>query len=409
MASYRDVVVGLDIGTTKICAIVGEVTPSGIHVVGFGSHPSTGLRKGMVINIEATVESITKAIEQAERQSGIEINHVVTGIAGGHIKSFNSTGLVAIKDQEIKKSDVDRVIEAAKAVAIPMDREVIHAIAQEFTVDDQSGIKDPVGMSGVRLECKVHMVTAAVTSAQNIVKCCNRAGLNVSEIVLEPIASAEACLTADEKELGVCIVDIGGGTTDIAIIAGGSLVYTSVIAVGGHHLTNDVAVGLRTPHQEAEIIKVRHGTALASMVAPDETIEVPSVGGRKSRTIPRAVLADILEPRFEEILSLVRREIIKSGLQDKIACGVVLTGGASLLMNSVEAAERILDMPAKIGVPVSISGLVDIVNSPMYATGVGLVRYGSKNPTKAKFPVRHKEDLFHRVQNTFVSWVKEMF
>lgn len=408
MAS-RNAIVGLDIGTTKICAIVGEITDTGIHIIGFGSSPSHGLRKGMVINIESTVESISQAIDQAERQSGVEISQVITGIAGGHIKSFNSSGLVAIKDGEIKQADVERVIEAAKAIAIPLDREVIHVIPQEYGVDDQWGIRDPIGMSGVRLECKVHMVTAAVTSAQNIIKCCNRAGLSVGEIVLEPIASAAACLTNDEKELGVCLVDIGGGTTDIAIFVGGSLVYTNVVAVGGNHLTNDVAVGLRTPQQEAEKVKIRHGTAVSANVGADETIEVPSVGGRKARAIPRRLLADILEPRFEEILALVRREIVKSGFEDRIACGVVLTGGTSMLENSVEAAEQILDMPAKLGVPINITGLVDIVNSPKYATGVGLMHHGAKSTKRARFPVRDKSDLFHKVQNTFVSWVKEMF
>jgi cell division protein FtsA len=302
--SKKDFVVGLDIGTTKICCIVGEVADGGIiDIVGIGTAPSTGLRKGCVINIDATVESITKAVEEAELMAGVEISTVYTGIAGGHIKSFNSNGIVAIKDKEITEQDVQRVIDAAKAVAIPLDREVIHIIPQEYVIDEQDGIREPIGMSGVRLEAKVHIVTGAVSSAQNIIKCAQKAGLNVAEICLEPIASSEAVLSQDEKELGVILVDIGGGTSDIAIFKDGAVVYTGVLAIGGHHITNDIAVGLRTPQNEAEKIKIRHGCAMASMVKPDETIEVPGVGGRKPRIVSRRLLAEIIEPRVEEVFS----------------------------------------------------------------------------------------------------------
>src|ERR1700749_2449477 len=312
MSSKKDFVVGLDIGTTKICCVVGEVTDAGAHasidIVGIGTAPSTGLRKGGVINIDTTVESITKAIEEAELMAGVEISNVYTGIAGGHIKSFNSTGIVAVKDKEISAGDVQRVIDAAKAVAIPPDREVIHIIPQEYIVDEQDGIRDPIGMSGVRLEAKVHIVTGAVSSAQNIIKCANKAGLNVAEICLEPIASSEAVLCQDEKELGVVLVDIGGGTSDIAIFKEGAIVHTGVLAIGGHHITNDIAVGLRTPQNEAEKIKIKHGCAMSALVKADETMEVPGVGGRKSRILSRRLLAEIIEPRVEEIFSLIQRE-----------------------------------------------------------------------------------------------------
>lgn len=385
----KDVIVGLDIGTTKICSIVGEITDNGIDIVGIGTHPSSGLRKGVVINIDSTVESIKRAVEEAELMAGCEIRTAYVGIAGGHISSLNSHGIVAIKDNEITENDVRRVIEAAKAVAIPLDREVIHVIPQEFIIDDQDGIKEPVGMCGVRLESKVHIVTGAVSSAQNIVKSCNKAGISVAELVLEPIASAEAVLTADERELGVVLVDIGGGTTDIAVYSQGSLVHTAVLAVGGNHITNDIAVGLRTPQNEAEKIKLKHGCAMASMVSPDETIEVPGVGGRKPRTVLRKLLAEIIEPRIEEIFSLVSREVAKSGYQDLVASGIVLTGGASILEGMPELAEFVFDMPVKRGMPLGLGGLKDVVNSPKFATAVGLLRYmANKTAGRAKGPGR---------------------
>jgi cell division protein FtsA len=413
--SKKDFVVGLDIGTTKICCIVGEVSQSTngagdptIDIVGIGTAPSSGLRKGVVINIDATVESITKAIEEAELMAGVEISTVYTGIAGGHIKSFNSTGIVAVKDKEITEQDVQRVIDAAKAVAIPLDREVIHIIPQEYMINGQDGIRDPIGMSGVRLEAKVHIVTGAVSSAQNIIKCANKAGLNVAEICLEPIASSEAVLSQDEKELGVALIDIGGGTSDIAIFKDGAIVYTGVLAIGGNHITNDISVGLRTPQAEAEKIKIKYGCAMASMVKPDETIEVAGVGGRKSRVLARRLLAEIIEPRVEEIFSLIQREIMTSGYQDILSGGVVITGGATLLEGMPELAEFIFEMPVKRGLPMNIGGLKDVVNSPKFATGVGLLKYGAKNLQKSKFPIREK-NIYGKVKGSMRSWIKDLF
>ncbi|HVO29337.1 MAG TPA: cell division protein FtsA [bacterium] len=375
---HEDLIVGLDIGTTKICAIVGEVTDDGVDIVGIGSTRSTGLRKGVVINIESTIQSIRKAIEEAELMAGCEITGVYAGIAGSHIRAFNSHGVVAVKDKEVNDEDVRRVIDAAQAIAIPTDQELIHVIPQEYIIDDQDGIKEPRGMAGVRLEAKVHIITASVSAVQNIVKCATRAGLQVRDIVLEPLASAEACLSADEKELGVALVDIGGGTADLSMFLGGSVVHSAVIPLGGDHFTNDIAVGLRTPVAEAEQIKHRYGCALGSLVGKDETIEVPSVGGRPPRVVSRRVLTDIIEPRAEEILTLVDREIAKSGFGDLIASGVVLTGGTTIMAGMVEAAERIFDLPVRRASPQGIGGLTDVVNSPMYATGVGLVLYGVK-------------------------------
>ena len=377
-AKRDELIVGLDIGTTKIAAIVGEVTEDGIDVIGIGTAPSRGLRKGVVVNIDATVQSIEKAIEEAEHMAGCEITSVYAGIAGGHIKGLNSHGTVAVKDREVREGDIARVIESAKAVAIPMDREIIHVLPQEYIVDEQDGIREPLGMSGVRLEAKVHIVTAAVTSAQNIVKCCNRCGLQVADIVLEPLASAEAVLHEDEKELGVALIDIGGGTTDIAIFSDGGIVHTSVLPLGGNHLTNDIAVGLRTPLDAAEKIKQKYGCALISLVDPGETIEVPSVGGRAPRILARQILAEIAMPRVEEIFDLVRKEIAKTGFEDLLASGAVLTGGTTILEGTAELAEEVLGLPARRGAPKGIGGLVDVVKSPAYATGVGLVMYGAK-------------------------------
>ena len=331
MKRRDDLIVGLDIGTTKICAIVAERSEDGVDVVGIGTHPSRGLRKGVVVDIDATVTSIKHAVEEAELMADCEITSVYAGIAGGHIRAFNSHGVVAVKDHEVSQNDVRRVIDAAKAVAIPMDREVIHVIPQEFIIDDQDGIREPLGMSGVRLEAKIHIVTAAVTSAQNIVKCANKAGLNVIDIVLEPLASSEAVLALDERQLGVCLIDIGGGTTDIAVFADGSIKHTSVLGLGGYHVSNDIAVGLRTPFEEAERIKKKFGVAAARYLSGDDVISVPSVGGRRPREVSRKILCEIIEPRMEEILCLARGEIAKAGLEDRIPSGVVLTGGCSAL------------------------------------------------------------------------------
>jgi len=398
-------IVGLDIGTTKICAVVGEVSSSGIDIVGIGTHPSVGLRKGVVVNIESTVNSIKKAVEEAELMAGCEIRSVYAGIAGGHIKAFNSHGVIAVKSREVTRTDIERVIEAAKAVAIPMDREVIHVLPQEFIVDDQDGIQDPLGIAGVRLEVKVHIITGAVTSAQNIVRCANKAGLDVIDIVLESIASSETVLTPEERELGVGLVDFGGGTTDLAIFANNCIKHTAILALGGNNLTNDIAIGLRTPHMAAEKIKKTYGCCLTSMIDKEETIEVPSVGGRKPRNLSRQILGKILEPRVEEIFSLVNREIVKSGYKDLLASGLVITGGGALLEGIPELAEQIFNLPTRRGYPQGFGGITDVVNSPMYATAVGLVLYGAKNMPKRKFRIRD-QNIFYRVMERMRRWFK---
>ncbi len=410
MAKKENIIVGLDVGTTKICAVVGEVVEGNkIDIIGIGTSPSKGLRKGVVTNIESTVESIKKAVEEAELMAGVEINSVYAGIAGGHIKSFNSRGVIAIKNKEVTHADINRVIDAARAVAIPLDREVLHVIPQEFIIDEQDGIKEPLGMSGVRLEAEVHIVTGAVTSAQNIIKSVNRAGLHVIDIILQPLASSEAVLTSDEKELGVAVVDIGGGTTDIATFVNGSLWHTAVLGIGGNHLTNDVAVGLRTPASEAEKIKVKYGCALTSIVKEDETIEVPSVGGRPPRVVSRQVLSEIIEPRAEEIFSLVQRELKKTGYEELVASGAVITGGAAIMEGMIEVAERIMDMPVRRGLPSNIGGLVDVVSNPMFATGVGLILYAVKDHEKKEVKKFADKASFNNVFSKMKGWVKEFF
>jgi cell division protein FtsA len=406
MARKDDLIVGLDIGTTKICAIVAERAENGADVVGIGTHPSKGLRKGVVVDIEATVDSIKQAVEEAELMADCEISSVYAGIAGGHIEGFNSHGIVAVKDREVGSNDVRRVIDAAKAVAIPMDREVIHVIPQEFIIDDQDGIREPLGMSGVRLEAKIHIVTAAVTSAQNIVKCANKAGLNVVDIVLEPLASAEAVLAGDERDLGVCLIDIGGGTTDLAVFADGSIKHTSVLGLGGYHITNDIAVGLRTPFEEAERIKKRFGVASARYLGSDDVITVPSVGGRRPREVSRKILCEVIEPRIDEVLSLARQELLKAGLDDRIPSGVVLTGGCSALNGIAELAEEIFESPVRSGTPTRVGGLQDVVRSPMYATGVGLVLFGfSQSCSRATSRFRIRDDsIFRRVRQRMRDW-----
>jgi len=403
-----ELIVGLDIGTTKICCIIGEVTEHGIDIVGIGTHPSKGLNKGVVINIEATVASIKRAVEEAELMAGVEVRSVYAGIAGGHIKGFNSHGIVAISGSEVTPEDVARVVDAAKAVAIPMDREVIHVLPQEYIIDGQGGIKEPVGMSGVRLEARVHIVTGAKTSAQNIIKCCQRCGLEVLDLVLEQVASSDAVLSDDEKELGVAVVDIGGGTTDIAIYAQGSVMHTSVLTLGGYHLTNDIAVGLRTPMAEAERIKQKYGCAMVSMVGPEETIQVPSVGGRPPRTLSRQILCDIVEPRVAEIFELVRREIQLSGYEETIASGVVITGGTTVMEGMPELAEQVLDFPVRRGSPVGIGGLVDVVRTPRFATGVGLVLYGANADRYAQFGAQAEKGV-RRILPMFREWIGEIF
>jgi cell division protein FtsA len=401
----EDLIVGLDIGTSKICAVVGEVRPDGrVDIVGMGSHPSIGLRKGMVINIENTVNSIKEAIEEAETMAGCEISSVYAGIAGGHIKGFNSHGIIALKNREVTKKDIERVIDAARAVAIPMDREVIHTLPQEFIVDDQAGITDPLGMSGVRLEVKIHIVTGAVTSAQNIIKCANRAGLDVYDIILESLASSEAVLSDEERNLGAALIDFGGGTTDLAVFSQGSIKHTSVLTLGGDNLTNDIAIGIRTPFKEAEKIKIKYGCGITSLIGKDETIEVPSVGERAPRTISRELLGEILEPRVEEIFTLMYQEMVRSGYDDLVTSGVVATGGSSLLPGVLEILEQVFNMTARIGYPANIGGLKEIVNSPMYATAVGLVLYGANlEKREKKFRIRDT-NIFNRIVSRMKRW-----
>jgi len=402
-----NIVVGLDIGTTKICAVVGEVSHDDINIIGTGTSPSIGLRKGVVVNIESTVESIKKAVEEAELMAGCEISSVYAGIAGGHITGFNSRGIVAIKGPEITQNDVDRVIDAARAVAIPMDREVIHVLPQEYIVDDQTGIQNPVGMAGVRLEAKIHIVTGAVTSAHNIVKCANRSGLDVCDIVLESLASGEAVLTNEEKQLGTALLDLGGGTSDLAIFSSKNIKHTFVLSLGGNNLTNDIAIGLRAPLVEAEKIKTKFGTCLSRNINSEETIEVPGMGGREARKLPRQILGEILEPRMEEIFTLVQREIFRAGMENVINSGLVITGGTALLDGITDVAESIFNLPTRLGRPAGISGLVDVVNNPMYATGVGLVMYGARMQPAKKFRIRDK-NIFNGIMGRMKKWFKDV-
>ncbi|MDR1685082.1 MAG: cell division protein FtsA [Desulfovibrio sp.] len=399
-------IIGLDIGTTKICAVVGEAGENGVDIVGIGTSPSTGLRKGVVVNIGETVKSVQKALEEAELMAGCSIRSVYAGIAGSHIKSVNSNGVIAIQGGEVTQRDVDRALEAAGAVAIPMDREIIHTLPQEFIVDDQQGIIHPLGMSGVRLEVKVHIVTGAVTSFQNIVKTCHNSGLDVADIVLESMASAKAVLTEEERELGVALVDLGGGTTDIAVFSGDAVMHTGALPLGGQNLTKDIASGLRTPLIEAERIKVKYGCAMADMVSMDEIIEVSTVGGRESRRLSRKLLAEICQPRMEELLSLADRELSNSGCRQTVGAGVVLTGGGVLLDGCQELAEQIFNMPTRIGYPRNIGGLRDVVNSPRYATAVGLLRYGAEKETGGQPSRNNEESVLTRAAQSIKNWFK---
>ncbi|GAA4648579.1 cell division protein FtsA [Kistimonas scapharcae] len=372
-------IVGLDIGTSKVVALVGEITDSGdIEVIGIGSHPSRGLRRGVVVNIESTVQSIQRAIEEAELMAGCQIHSVYAGIAGSHIRSLNSHGIVAIREREVTRADMDRVIDAAQAVAIPADQRILHILPQEYVIDTQEGVKEPLGMSGVRLEAKVHLVTCAVNAAQNIEKCIRRCGLEVEDIILEQLASSYSVLTEDEKELGVCLVDIGGGTTDIAIFTEGAIRHTAVIPIAGDQVTNDIAMALRTPTQFAEEIKIKYACALTQLAGADETINVPSVGERPPRELSRQALAEVVEPRYDELFTLIQAELRRSGFEELIAAGIVLTGGTSKMEGVVELAEEIFHMPVRLGVPQSVRGMSDVVRNPIYATGVGLLHYGLK-------------------------------
>ena len=377
--SAGEMIVGLDIGTSKVVAIVGELGDDGaIEVIGIGSHPSRGLKKGVVVDIESTVQSIQRAVEEAELMAGCQIESVYAGIAGNHIRSLNSHGIVAIRDGEVMSTDVDRVIDAAQAVAIPADQKILHILPQEFLIDSQEGVKEPLGMSGVRLEAKVHLVTGAVNAAQNIEKCVRRCGLEVRDLILEQLASAYAVLSDDEKELGVCMVDIGGGTTDIAIFTEGAIRHTANIPIAGDQVTNDIAMALRTPTQHAEEIKIKYACALTQLAGAEETIKVPGVGEKPPRSLSRQALAEVVEPRYDELFTLVQAELRRSGYEDLIAAGIVLTGGSSKIEGVVELAEEIFHKPVSIGMPRDVKGLSDIVRNPIYATGVGLLQYGRR-------------------------------
>jgi cell division protein FtsA len=398
----RNLIVGLDIGTTKVAAIVGELTSEGhIEVIGIGSAPSRGLKKGVVVNLESTVNSIQRAIEEAELMAGCQIKSVFAGIAGSHIRSLNSHGIVAIKDKEVTQYDIDRVIDSARAVAIPADQKILHILPQEFVIDLQEGIKEPVGMSGIRLEAKVHMVTSSVSAQQNIIKCIRRCGLEVDDIVLEQLASCTAVLTEDEKELGVCLIDIGGGTTDIAIFVDGAIKHTAVIPIAGDQVTNDIAVALRTPTVNAEDIKRKYACALTQLASVEGTIEVPSIGDRAPRKISTQNLAEIIEPRYEELMLLVQSELRRSGYEELIAAGIVLTGGSAKVMGLIELAEEIFHMPVRMGVPQNVTGLAEVVKNPIHATGVGLLMYGKEHQVLGKSVDFESGGWLSKVKNWF--------
>jgi cell division protein FtsA len=405
----NELTVGLDIGTSKIVAIVGKKNNEGmVEIVGIGSHPSRGLKRGVVVNIEVTVNAIQRAIEEAELMAGCQIHSVYAGIAGSHIRSMNSHGIVAVRDREVAQADIDRVIDAAQAVAIPADQKVLHILPQEYVIDNQEGIKEPLGMSGVRLEAKVHLVTCAVNAAQNIEKCVQKCDLDVDDIILEQLASSYAVLTDDEKELGVCMVDVGGGTTDMAIFVGGAIRHTAVIPIAGDQVTNDIAMALRTPTQNAEEIKIKYGCALAQLAGADETIKVPSVGDRPPRNLSRQALAEVIEPRYEELFTLIQSELRRSGFEDVIAAGIVLTGGTSKMEGVAELAEEIFHMPVRLASPHGVAGLADIVNNPMYATGVGLLMYGLKQRTTDSVPMMRPgggESVIQKIK----TWVTKNF
>lgn len=401
----KNLIVALDIGTSKIAALVGALGQDNqIEVIGFGSHPSRGLKCGVVVNIESTVQSIQRAIEEAELMAGCDIHSAYTGIAGSHIRSLNSHGIVAIRDREVNQSDVDRVIDAAKAVAIPADQKILHILPQEFIIDNQEGVREPVGMSGVRLEAKVHIVTGAVSAAQNITKCVRLCGLQVGDIILEQLASSHAVLTEDEKELGVCMIDIGGGTTDIAIFTDGAIRYTSVIPIAGDHVTNDVAVALRTPTQYAQQIKIQHASVLSDEVDLEETIQVPSVAKRPPKKIQKRALAQVVEARYRELFELVMAELRRTGFDQLVAAGIVLTGGASKVPGCIELAESIFQMPVRLGLPQYVNGLIDVRDNPIYATGVGLLIHGHQNQMNnmPSFNLEHTaSSLWQRMKSWF--------
>ena len=409
MAREHNLIIGLDIGTTKICTIVGEINPtSGVEVLGVGTYPSNGLKRGVVVNIEKTIQSIKNAVQEAEHMAGCEIQTVFAGIAGGHIKGMSGHGMITLREREVSKKDLDRVIESANAVLIPADREIIHVIPQEYIVDGEAGIKDPIGIYGIKLEARVHIVTGQVTAAQNLVKCIHGAGMDVTDIALEQLASSEAVLTEDEKEIGVVLFDCGGGTTDIAIFSGGTIRYTENLTLGGDNVDRDIALGLSTPLAEAKKIKEKYGVCLAELVPPDEIIEVSGVGGRKARRISRKELAMIIEPRMEEIFELAKSEINKSGYRDLIPAGVVLTGGSIIMDGSVELAEKVIGLPVRRGIPSDVGGISDIIANPIYATGVGLVLYGARYKGDKKLRIR-EENVFKKIFDSMRNWFEDFF
>jgi cell division protein FtsA len=409
MSKRHPIIVGLDVGTYKVGVIVAEVSEHGAEIVGIGTAASTGLRKGVVVNIDATVQAIRKAVEEAELMAGCEIRSVLAGSAGSHIKGFNSHGVVAVKNREVGGGDVERVMDAARAVALPMDREILHVLPQEFIVDDQDGIKEPVGMAGVRLEARVHIVTGTISSGQNLIKCCNRAGLHVRDMLAGPLAATEAVLTPEERELGVALIELGGGTTDVVVIQQGAVRHTAVLPVGGSHVTNDLAAALRTPFAEAERLKRRHGSALTASAPTEPSIEVAGVGGRAPHFLSRRALAQVIEPRAEEVLQLVRREIVRAGCDRILASGVVLTGGGAVLDQMPQLAERVFRMPVRLGVPLHLNGLVDVVASPMYSTAVGLILHGLRQSERAGVVRDGLLGQLGVVRERMIGWLREFF
>ena len=400
----KNLIVGLDIGTSKIAVIVAEVKPEGgFDIIGMGSHPSRGLKKGVVVNIETTVNAIQRALEEAELMADCKIRDVYTGIAGSHIRSFNSQGMVAIKDKEVAQMDIDRVIETAKAVQIPNDQQILHILNQEFIIDGQEDVREPLGMSGVRLEVRVHIVTGAVSAAQNIIKCVRRCGLEVRDLILQPLASAMAVVSDDEKDLGVCLVDMGGGTTDMAVFTHGSIRHTAVIPIAGDQITNDIAMALRTPTKDADDIKIKHGCALSQLADPQEMIEVPGVGDRESRQLSRKTLAEVIEPRVEELYSLVQSELRRSGYEELLSSGIVITGGSSAMRGMVELGEEIFHMPVRIGQPHYSGGLAEVVRNPRYSTAVGLLLAGMHQHRQQQI-ARMQIGSFQQVLERMKSW-----
>ena len=411
MTKASELLVGLDIGTAKVAAVVGEVTDAGLAVLGVGSAPAEGLRKGVVVDIDATVHAIEQALKEAELAAGCEIHTVVAGVGGGHIRGFNSHGVVGVRGRDVVQTDVDRVLEAARAVALPADRDILHVLSQDFVLDGQEGIRAAVGMSGVRLEARVHIITTAISSAQNVIKCCQRTGLHVADLVLGPLAAAEAVLTPEEKDLGVALVDLGAGTTDVLVFDEGSLRHTAVLSVGGNHITSDIAAGLRTPFRDAEVLKLRSGCALARIVPVDQSVEVPCVGGRTPRLLSRHLLSQIIEARAEEMFGLVKQHIAKAGAEESLAAGVVLTGGTAQLDAIVALAEQVFGVPVRVGVPVGVvaaNGAAESIGNPAFAAAVGLVQHGTR-PNDYGALRTDDAPLFHKVRQRLKGWMEVFF